>query len=113
MELRPLHDNVWGVPLMVLNDRWQDSNLIRPEMARREKIFHTIRVVATGPSCKDIEPGDIAILPEDHGGAIITIRLDNGQTQRRFCFSESRALATWTGAIPGNEDTMLITPRLY
>jgi hypothetical protein len=113
MALRPLGKNVWGVPLFVLNSMWNNSPLYRPEMSRKEKILQTIKVYGTGPECKDLSVGDLAILPEDHGGNIITVRLEDGRTQRWFCFNEDKAMGLWTGDIPGQEDTTLLDPRMY
>lgn len=52
-----------------------------------------VRVFATGPDCKELRPGDIAILPEG-GGSMITIIDDETDTFRRvFAIAEKGVLA--------------------
>jgi hypothetical protein len=92
---------------------WNNSPLYRPEMSRKEKILQTVRVYGIGPGCVDVSIGDIVLLPEDHGGNVVTVRLENGQVQRWFCFDERKAMSLWTGDIPGEEDTTLLDPRSY
>lgn len=109
--LRPLFDNVWGVPLYTSSSTWGNSQLMRPEMNIREKIHHIIRVCEIGARCREVQVGDLVILPEDNGGAVVTVRREDGKLERRYCFSEHQALAVWQGEVPGVEDTTLSLPQ--
>lgn len=52
-----------------------------------------VTVVACGPDCKELVPGDIAFLPQG-GGTLVTIHdEDDGSFQRLFMISESAVLA--------------------
>jgi hypothetical protein len=111
--LRPLFNNVWGVPLYTSSSTWGDSDLIRPEMNIKEKIHHIIRVCEVGSHCREVQVGDLVILPEENGGAVVTVRREDGKLERRYCFPEDQALALWRGALPGVEDTELSLPQTH
>lgn len=112
MSLRPLFRNVWGIPLHTLNSLWEGTDLIRPEMSRKEKILHIVRVYEVGAGCRELRGGELVVLPEDNGGAVVTVHTDEG-IQHRYCFSEEVVLAEWTGEIPGDEDKTLALPKSY
>ena len=101
MALRPLWNNVWGVPLYERPYR-EEATLHTPYARQRRKMLGVVKVVAVGEDCIYLSPDDMVILPEDHGGSVITIVNENKEIEHRFCFKETIALAMWQGELPPN-----------
>lgn len=91
--LRPLHNNVWGVTMF--EQREHNFGIIEPYATKK---LHRILVKEVGPKCQYVQPGDIVILPEQNGGAVVSVRTGAGEIERRYCVSEDMCLATWSQA---------------
>lgn len=99
MALKPLWDNVWGVP--IYERPYREEATLHTHFARqRKKMLHMILVKEVGDKCVYLRGGEIVILPEDHGGSVITINRADGEVEHRFCFKETVGLAAWTGDLP-------------
>lgn len=91
MPLKPLWDNVWGVTVF---EKPKHSNVI--ESPFEEKKHHLLKVVAVGRDCKEVQVGDVVILPEDNGGVVVTL-IDNetGELDHVYAVSEKACMMLW------------------
>lgn len=106
MPLIPLNDAVFGEP--VVRDRHAGLRQEIEELAAKhtigdpraltaglaeEKVPFQIRVTAVSGECREVQVGDIAILPPG-GGTMVTVTR-NGVAERVYMISESRILCVF------------------
>lgn len=67
---------------------------IKAQLAKKNKLHFMVTVTAVGPDCRELHPGDTAILPP-HGGTMVTVINENNEPQRVFAIKERAVLARW------------------
>ena len=99
MAIRPLWNTVWGVPIYDRPFR-EEASIDTPFAKQRKKLDHLILIKEVGKGCKEAYPGMVGIIPEDNGGAVITVMLESGELEYRYCMCEDQIMAEWTGELP-------------
>lgn len=59
------------------------------------KVPYIMKVTAIGPACKELQVGDIAILPSGGGATVRVIDEDTGEEDKVFLIREEDVLGFW------------------
>lgn len=93
MAIRPLRNNLYGVPLQEPRRFALDTNSKIILLNEEREIGHTMRVVHCGPDCKEVSPGNVVFLPYSGRVRVTLHDTATGQDETYDIVSEDAVMA--------------------